>query len=457
MFRRVLIANRGEVAARVLRTCQRMGIETVAVFSEPDRDLSYLAQATEAVCIGDRRAYLDQDAIIGAALATACSAVHPGWGFLAENPTFAARCEAARVTFVGPRSGSMRLMADKAAARATMKRLGVAPIPGTDGIVADVDQAAEAAEALGYPVLLKALAGGGGRGMRRVERREDLAAAFQEAAAEAGSAFGNGALYLEKLIERGRHIELQVFGGPGLAGAPQAVVLGERDCSIQRRHQKLIEETPSPSLDSSVRRSVAAAAAEACRALGYRGAGTIEMLADADGHLWFMEMNTRLQVEHTITEAITGVDLVEWQLRVAANQRLPEEPRPGEPSHLPAPSGHAIECRINAEDPRKGFRPEPGRVSRLRLPEGEGIRVDTHLADGDRVSPHYDSMIAKVIATGPDRQAAISRMDAALARLEVDGLPTTAELHRRILAHPVFQAGTYDNGFLERELEGLLA
>ncbi len=447
MFRRILIANRGEVAARVLRTARRMGIEVVAVASRADADLSWLAAADEVVDIGGTRAYLDADALIDAAVRTRCSAVHPGWGFLAENATFAARCEAARLTFVGPRPRSLREMGDKAVARATMTGLGLAPIPGTPGVLPDAGAARAAAAELGVPVLLKALAGGGGRGMRKVHTLDAVAAAFDEASAESASAFGDGRLYMEKLIECGRHVELQVLGD----GQGRVEVLGARECSVQRRHQKLVEETPAPGVSPEILARTIARVKAAVSALRYRGAGTIEMLQDDDGELWFMEMNTRLQVEHTVTEEVAGVDLVEWQLRVAANEGLDAL------DLTAAPGGHAVQCRINAEVPAEGFRPQPGVVSRLVLPEGEGIRVDTHLAEGDRISPHYDSMFAKVIAHGPDRATALDRLDEALGALVVEGVPTTAPLHRRILAHPDFRSGTYDTRWLERVLPTLVA
>ncbi|MCB9778132.1 MAG: ATP-grasp domain-containing protein [Alphaproteobacteria bacterium] len=447
MFRRILVANRGEVAARVIRTASAMGIETVAVATDADRDLSYLQQATVVAGIGDRRAYLDADALIAAGLRHRCSAVHPGWGFLSENPTFAARCEAARLTFVGPDSASMRRMADKAEARRTMTALGVAPVPGSAGPVEDLAQARAEAARIGVPVLLKAVSGGGGRGMRRVYALDQLDDAFRAATAEASSAFGDPRLYMEKLIERGRHIELQV-----LCDGRRAFVLGERECSVQRRHQKLVEETPSPAVDDALRARVFATVEQACVALGYRGAGTVEMLLDQDGGLWFMEMNTRLQVEHTVTEAVRGIDLVEWQLRIAANEPLPSDLLERYPAR-----GHAVECRINAERVADDFRPTPGPVPVLELPQGEGVRVDTHLAAGDRVSPHYDSMIAKLITHGADRTQALDRMARALASLRVEGVPTTAGLHRAIVDAPAFRSGAYDTSWLEGALADLLA
>ena len=447
MFRRILIANRGEVAARVLRTCRRLGIEAVAVATDPDADLQWLGDADQVVSIGGKRAYLDADALIQAAVDHRCSAVHPGWGFLSENPTFAARCEASRLSFIGPRPLSMRQFADKSVARATMKGLGLSPIPGTDGALATVHAAREAAAEIGYPVLLKAVSGGGGRGMRRVFDPDGLEAAWDEAGAEARSAFGDGRLYMEKLIVGGRHVELQVLGD----GEGDVRVLGARECSVQRRHQKLVEEGPPPALTAAEYDRAAADAARAVGALRYRGAGTVEMLQDQDGTLWFMEMNTRLQVEHTVTEATTGIDLVEWQLRVAVNQGL------GGLDLSAAPGGHSLECRINAEDPGQGFRPQPGTIRTLELPPTPGVRIDTHLRQGDRISPHYDSMFAKVISHGATRAQAIDRMIDALRGLVVEGVPTTIPLHLAILDHADFRAGRYDTRWLEANLDALLA
>jgi len=446
MFRRILVANRGEVAARVMRTCERLGIDAVVVATDADRGLQFLNGATSIAGIGDFRSYLDLDKVIGAGLAHHATAVHPGWGFLSENPTFAARCESEGMTFIGPRSSTMRRMADKAAAREFMEALGVPTIPGSDGALRGPDHATEVAQGIGFPVLLKAVSGGGGRGMRIVRSAAEVPPAFAEASAEAESAFGDGRMYAEKLIEGGRHIEFQVMGD-----GHRVQVLGERECSIQRRHQKLLEETPSPALHgeagASTRDEVVEQIRRACEAMGYRGAGTIEMLLDPGGRLYFMEMNTRLQVEHTVTEAVTGEDLVEAQLRVAANDRLPD---------MAKPKGFAIQCRINAENPAEDFAPRPGRLERYVLPSGEGIRVDTHLQEGDSISPHYDSMIAKVIAVGDTRSQAIERMSAALEQMVVEGVPTTIQLHQRILGHPDFVSGDIDTGFLERELEGLL-
>jgi acetyl-CoA carboxylase biotin carboxylase subunit len=432
VFRRVFIANRGEVAERVARTCRRMGITPVVAVTDPDAGAAWLADV-EVARIGGPRAYLDADAIIAAARATRCSALHPGWGFLSENALFAARLEQERVRFIGPSPDSIRRMGDKSVAKATMKALGLPLIPGSDGPVESSAGAVRVADEVGYPVLLKARSGGGGRGMRVVASAAEMPAAFAEASAEAQSAFGDAALYLEKLIVGGRHIEFQVIGDRH----GNLVHLGERECSVQRRHQKLLEESPSPGLTPADRERMGARVVEACTRAGYYGAGTVEMLRDADGSLYFMEMNTRLQVEHPVTEMVTGLDLVELMLRGAANEVVRPEWRP---------QGHAIECRINAEDDQ--FRPVPGVVSRLRLPQGEGIRVDTWLREGDRIPPQYDSMVAKIIAHGPDRATAISRMEAALAELVVEGVPTSAGIQRRVLADPVFRSGNYDTTFL---------
>ena len=447
MFRRILIANRGEVAARVMRTAHRMGIEVVAVASTADRHHKWLDGADAVVTIGSPAAadsYLDQDALIEVALHHQCSAVHPGWGFLAENDQFALRCAAAGITFIGPSARHLREMGDKSLARATMTALGLEPIPGSDAPVDSVQAAGAMAKTIGFPVLLKAVAGGGGRGMRPVERPEDLASGFEQASAESLAAFGDGRLYMERMIRGGRHVEVQVIADR----YGNCVHLGERECSIQRRHQKVVEEAPSPGLSSEERGRILPKVIRAVAESGYVNAGTVEMLVDADGYAWFMEMNTRLQVEHSVTEETTGVDLVEWQLRVAAGQRLPVTQV--EVEHR----GCAIECRINAEDPDQNFRPSPGRITRLTLPEGEGIRVDTHLTSGDRIPPHYDSMIAKLIASGPDRPTAMERMRRALAQTVVEGVTTNIRLHERILDWEPFVSGHYDTKSLERWLGG---
>ena len=447
MFRRILIANRGEVAHRITRTCKRMGIEVVQVASDADVGLRFLEDAHEVARIGGVRSYLDHDLVLDAGLRHGATAVHPGWGFLSENPTFAARCESVGMTFIGPSSSNMRQMADKAAARSVMQSMGVPVIPGSKGALMDAEAAALVAREIGYPVLLKAVSGGGGRGMRIVRADSEINEAYAAASAEAIGAFGDGRLYLEKLIENGRHIEFQVVGD-----GKRVQVLGERECSIQRRHQKLLEETPSPGLrgdeGAKIRHDVARKVAQACEAIGYRGAGTIEMLLDDAGGLYFMEMNTRLQVEHTITEEVTACDLVEAQLLVACNHRLP---------NFEGPVGCAIQCRINAEDPADDFRPRPGTLDTLTLPDLPGVRYDTHLQEGDAISPHYDSMIAKVIAVGATRDEAIERMRRALDEMVIEGVPTTIQMHRRLMDHPGFLAGDTDTGFLERELKGLVS
>ncbi|MCO4743646.1 MAG: acetyl-CoA carboxylase biotin carboxylase subunit [Proteobacteria bacterium] len=444
MFRRILIANRGEVAARVARTCAHLGIETVAVASTADKGQAWLSAVDRVVVIGPPRAsesYLDADALIEVGRHTGCAAVHPGWGFLSENEHFAARCEQAGLTFIGPSSTHMRTMGDKSLARATMGALGMPLIPGSKEPVANVEQARVVAEEVGYPVLLKAVAGGGGRGMRAVDTPEQLASAFEEASAEATASFGDGRMYLERRIVGGRHVEVQI-----LADAYGNVVhLGERECSLQRRHQKVLEEAPAPGLSVEERARILPIVTDVVRRSGYRNAGTVEMLVDQSGKAYFMEMNTRLQVEHPVSEAITGLDLVEWQLRVAANEPL------GFSQDDISVQGHAIECRINAEDPDNGFRPSPGLVTALRLPEGEGIRVDTALASGDRISPHYDSMVAKIIVHGKDRDDAIARMREALAGTTVEGVITNVGLHQRILDWEAFTSGNYDTTSLESE------
>jgi len=445
MFRRILVANRGEVAARVLRTCRRMGVECVAVASVADRELSWLEEADEVVVIGparSSRSYLDQDAVLEAARRTRSAAIHPGWGFLAENAVFAARVAAAGLTWIGPPPHVIRKLGDKVAARRAMSGLGVPVIPGSDGALETLEEARAVAESIGYPVLLKAVAGGGGRGMRRVYSADEIESAWQQARGEARAAFGDPTMYLEKLIEGGRHIEFQVMVdtfGHGLH-------FGERECSVQRRHQKLLEETPSVVVSPELRDEMGARVAGALSELGYQGAGTVEMLRDADGALYFLEVNTRLQVEHPITEMTWGVDLVELQLRVAAGQRLTLDQ--GELG----PTGHAIEMRINAEDPDAGFRPCPGRVTRLVLPEMDGVRVETHLREGDAISPHYDSMVCKLVVHADTRADAIARSAAALDALTFEGVTTTAGLHARVLTEPAFQSGDYDTTTLENWL-----
>ena len=444
MFRRILIANRGEIAVRILRACRQLGIEGVAVHSEGDAGATWVRDADMAVCLGPAPAslsYLDADAVLQAAEQTECQAIHPGYGFLSENATFAARCADRGLTFVGPGPAALRLMGDKAEARRTMERLGVSVVPGTRGVVT-AEQAVAAAEEVGYPVLLKAAAGGGGRGMRRCDSPGELPRAFAEASMEAEKAFGNGSLYVERFVHGGRHIEFQV-----LADAfGNAVHLGERECSVQRSHQKLLEESPSPVIDAGTRDAWGARVATALASTGYRGAGTVEFLRGADGALYFMEVNARLQVEHPVTEMVFGVDLVAAQIRIAARQLLPFRQ-----ADLVG-RGHAIEMRINAEDPDKSFRPDPGVITSLNLaprgPAGVTVRWDSAVEAGSRVPPQYDSMIGKLIVHAPDRAAAIEAAGSAIGALEIEGVRTTIGLHRRILAEPRFVRGDYDLDFL---------
>lgn len=445
MFRSVMVANRGEVAVRVARTCRRLGIASVAIYSEADRGAPWLRAFDRTVCVGPGRpglSYLDQSRVLQAALQSECQAIHPGWGFLAENALFATRVKQLGLGWIGPPPRAIRTMGDKVLARATAKAAGLTTIPGSEGLVANVSDAAHLAEAIGYPVLLKATAGGGGKGMRAVRDPRDLTAAFEEASREAEASFGNPGLYIEKLVERGRHIEFQV-----LADAyGNAIHLGERECSVQRRHQKLIEEAPSPVLDEETRASLGATVARAVANIGYEGAGTIEMLRDAAGNLYFMEMNTRLQVEHPVTEMITGLDIVEHQVRVAAGERLSIVQ--GDVRF----AGHAIEARINAEDVDQDFRPAPGSIARFEFPQGLGpgdVRVDTHVEAPCEVPPFYDSLIAKVIAHGPSRESAIETLARCLEQAQVQGVPTTIPAHRAILADARFRGGRYDTTLVD--------
>ncbi len=447
MFKKILVANRGEIAVRILRAARDMGIATVAVYSEADRDSLPVKLADEAVCIGpanSQQSYLNITRIISACEITGAEAVHPGYGFLAENYRFAEACESSGLVFIGPPSHVIRRMGDKAAAREAMQAAGVPVTPGSDGVVATPDEARELADSIGYPVLLKAREGGGGKGMRLVHEAGGVSSAFRTASAEATAAFGNGDLYLEKFIVDPRHIEVQLAGD----ARGDVIHFFERDCSVQRRHQKLIEESPSPALTDAMRRKLGRDAARGASEIGYRSLGTMEFLLDSSGHFYFMEMNTRLQVEHPVTEEVTGWDLVKLQIRLAAGEPLPV---PQEEIKL---TGSAIECRINAEDPEHGFRPCPGTVSYFYPPGGPGVRMDTHIYPGYTISPHYDSLIGKVIAHGQDREEAISRMIGALEELVVDGAKTTAPFHARVLRDRDFRIGRYDTGFTERLLQG---
>ena len=439
MFNRVLIANRGEVAVRIIRACRELSVEAVAVYSTADRDSLHVKLADRAVHIGPplpADSYLRIPSLVAAATTTECDAVHPGWGFLAENAAFALACEDNDLVFIGPRAETIETMGDKIAAKEAMAEAGVPLVPGSDRAV-DLEHSREVAADVGFPVLLKASAGGGGRGMRLVETADELDAAYRTASSEAQSAFGDGSLYVEKAVVGARHVEIQVLGD----GEGAVLTLGERDCSIQRRHQKLVEESPSPAVTPEIRAEMEAAGHRACEALRYRGAGTMEFLLDAEGRFYFIEMNTRLQVEHPVTELVTGIDLAHAQLAVAAGEGLPQEGRA-------SLRGHAIEFRINAEDPAQDFRPAPGLVSRFRPPLGPGVRIDTHVEEGYAIPPFYDSLIAKVIVWGEDREVAIARGRRALSELELEGVPTTRELALDIVSSAEFGGGDYTTSFL---------
>jgi len=447
MFRRVLVANRGEIAVRVIRALHELGIEAVAIYSTADSGALHVRLADESVCVGPPSAaesYLLIPSIVAAAVTTGCEAVHPGYGFLSENPAFVDACVDNDLVFIGPSASLMRTMGDKIAARVAMRNANVPTVPGTDGATSLADARAAAAE-IGYPVILKASAGGGGRGMRLVDDPDDLEDAFAAASAEAVAAFGNGTLYVEKVLVPARHVEIQVL----CDGSGGVLTLGERECSIQRRHQKLIEETPSPALTPELREEMEAAAERACRAVGYQNAGTFEFLVGPGGTFSFIELNARLQVEHPITELCTGIDLVRGQLAVAAGERLPVEGR--------APRrGHAIEIRVNAEDPGRDFMPVPGTVTTFEPPLGPGVRVDTYIESGATITPYYDSMIAKLVVWDADRPSAIARAERALAELRVEGVPTTRDAALAILRSEEFTSGNYSTSTLA-ELGALVA
>lgn len=448
MFRRVLIANRGEIAVRVIRACRDMDIETVAVYSTADADALHVQIADRAVCIGPpqpAKSYLNMDAILEVALATRCDAIHPGYGFLSENAEFADRCEKEGIKFIGPLGDVIRKMGDKSAARELMKSSGVPVVPGSDGNVS-AEAGEKIAEQIGYPVLIKASAGGGGRGMRRVDRPEDFVRLYNEAQSETMANFGDDHMYVEKLIEHPHHIEFQVMAD----GKGNAVHFGERECSIQRKNQKLMEESPSHLLTPEVRAEMGKAAVTAAKASHYEGAGTIEFVMDDDLNYYFIEMNTRIQVEHPITELVCGVDLVREQLRVASGLSLSYEQKD---IHQ---RGWAIECRINAEDPMHNFRPSPGTTEFLHFPGGNGVRIDSALYQGYALSPYYDSLVAKVISYGQTRLEAIQKMRGILKELIIDGYPTTSELCYLILHHPKFVHGNYNTGFLADEMDELI-
>jgi acetyl-CoA carboxylase biotin carboxylase subunit len=439
VFSRILIANRGEVAVRVIRACRELGVEAVAGYSTADRDSHHVRLADRAVHLGPppaAQSYRSMPSLVAAATTTGCEAVHPGWGFLAENAEFAAHCEDNDLVFIGPRPDSIAVMGDKVRAKESMAAAGIPLVPGSDG-AASLEEARGLAAELGFPLLLKASAGGGGRGMRLVTSADELEEAFRTASAEARSAFGDASLYVERAIVGARHVEIQVLGD----GEGGALSLGERDCSIQRRHQKLVEEAPSPAVTPELRTTMEEAARRAVENLQYRGAGTLEFLLDEDGRFYFIEMNTRLQVEHPVTELVTGIDLAHAQLGIAAGEGLPHEGR----AEL---RGHAIELRINAEDPSNDFLPAPGPVERFHPPLGPGVRVDTHVVDGYTIPPFYDSLVAKVIVWAESRPAAIARARRALSEFELVGVPTTRALAADILETEEFTSGRYTTGFL---------
>jgi acetyl-CoA carboxylase biotin carboxylase subunit len=445
MFKKVLIANRGEIALRVIRACRELGIHTVAVYSEADRESLHVRFADDDVCIGpppSRDSYLRIPRLIAAAEITGADAIHPGYGFLAENAEFAETCAASNVTFIGPTAEQIRVMGNKASARKAMSDVGVPIIPGTPGPVEDAESAVEFAKAMGFPVIIKASAGGGGKGMRVARDEDDFARSFQLARSEALSAFGNGDVYVEKYLERPRHIEFQIMGDR----YGTVIHLGERDCSVQRRHQKLIEEAPSPAMTPELREKMGNDAVAGAKAISYVGAGTIEMLLDTDGKYYFMEMNTRIQVEHPVTEMLTGVDLVKEQICVAAGEKLSV-------STLPPLRGHVIECRVNAEDPARNFQPSPGKVITFHPPGGPGVRLDSHVYAGYTVPPYYDSLLAKLIVQGRDRAEALSRMRVALESFIVEGVTTTIPFLARVMQNDRFARGDVDTKFLEREPE----
>ncbi|MCL6635090.1 MAG: acetyl-CoA carboxylase biotin carboxylase subunit [Peptococcaceae bacterium] len=447
MFKKILIANRGEIAVRIIRACREMNISTVAVYSEADQDSLHVWWADEAYCIGPAppaRSYLNFTNIISAALVSGADAIHPGYGFLSENADFAEVCSTCGITFIGPPVKAIQRMGAKALARETMIRAGVPVVPGSEGVIEDTAQALRVAEEIGYPVMIKASAGGGGRGMRVAHGCEELENAVSTAQAEAQAAFGSGEVYLEKYLEEPRHIEFQILGD--MHG--NLIHLGERDCSIQRRNQKIIEEAPSAVLTPELRQKMGEVAVRAARAVDYYSAGTIEFLLDRHGNFYFMEMNTRIQVEHPVTELVTGIDLVKEQIRVAAGEKL------GIGQADVEIRGHAIECRINAEDPGRNFLPSPGRITTYMPPGGPGVRVDSAVYDGYVIPPFYDSMVGKLIAWGRDRDEAIARMQRALQEFVIKGIPTTIPFHQKVLRNAFFRRGEIYTNFVQRRILG---
>lgn len=440
MFKKILIANRGEIALRVIRTCKEMGIKTVAIYSTADRDSLHVRFADEAVCVGppaSKHSYLNIPQIISAAEITAADAIHPGYGFLAENAEFSKVCEEYKIKFIGATESMINAMGDKSTAKDTMKKAGVPTIPGSAGLLKSIDEGLGLAKEVGYPVMLKATAGGGGKGMRLVKEPSEFKKAWDDARQEAAASFGNDGLYLEKFVEEPRHIEIQIVGDK----RGRACHLSERDCSIQRRHQKLVEETPSPIVSQELREKMGQAAIKGAEAIGYEGAGTIEFLVDKHGDFYFMEMNTRIQVEHPITEEVTDFDLIKEQIKVAAGIEIS--------GRNYYPQLHSMECRINAEDPANGFRPSPGRITNLHMPGGHGVRVDSHVYAGYQIPPFYDSMIGKLIVSAQTREEAIVRMKRALSEMVIEGVKTTIPFHLKLMDNEQFKSGKFTTKFLE--------
>jgi len=440
VFNKVLIANRGEIALRVIRACKELGIKTVAIYSEADRDSLHVRFADEAVCIGpppSKESYLNIPRIIAAAEITGADAIHPGYGFLAENEDFAEICESSGIKFIGPSAHSIRLMGDKATAKETMRNAGVPVVPGSDGTISDLNEALQVAKKIGFPVIIKATAGGGGKGMRVAKSNDEFERLFVLARNEAEAAFGNPEVYIEKYIEEPHHVEFQVLGDQH----GNVIHIGERDCSIQRRHQKLIEESPSPIIDEELREAMGSAAVAGAKSVNYEGAGTIEFLVDGKKNFYFMEMNTRIQVEHPVTEELYGIDLVKEQIKIAAGSRVKKI--------KVKPKNWVIECRINAEDPEKDFRPAPGKITVFHQPGGIGVRTDTHVYAGYTVPPYYDSLIAKLIVKGSDRLDAIKKMERALEEFIIEGVKTTIPFHLKVMRDENYRKGKYDTHFLE--------
>jgi len=445
MVEKVLIANRGEIALRIIRSCRELGIATVAVYSTVDKNALHVQLADEAVCVGDplsNKSYLNIPNILAAATSRGVDAIHPGYGFLAENDKFAEMCNDHGIIFIGPSPSSIRQMGDKSTAKETMERVGVPTVPGSKGLLVDVNEAFKLAEKIGYPVIIKATAGGGGRGMRLVENPENLEKMFKAAQGEAEAAFGNDGLYMEKFIKKPRHVEVQILADR----SGKVIHLGERDCSVQRRHQKLLEESPSPAINPDLREKMGNAAIAAAQSIKYEGAGTVEFLVDEDEKFYFMEMNTRIQVEHPVTEMVTGVDLIAEQIKIADGNNLEFNQ---EEIQL---NGHAIECRINAEDPSHNFRPSPGKITGWLPPGGPGVRVDSHVYTGYEIPPFYDSLIGKLIVWGKDRNSAIKRMNRALNECAVTGIPTTINFHLTLLEKSKFKDGKIHTKYVEEEL-----